>query len=94
MKRRTGVTKGRRISEKKAGDRKVSRPRAPGAEPKRARDLAGEIARLYKPVKKPVPLRLDADVLDWLKKQGSGYQTRINRVLRGLMMEERKDSEE
>ena len=94
MKRRTGVTKGRRISEKKAGDRKVARPRAPAAESKRARDLAGEIAGLYKPIKKPVTLRIDADVLDWVKKQASGYQTRINRALRGLMMEERKDSEE
>lgn len=27
-------------------------------------------------------LRLDADVLDWFKAQGKGYQTRINRVLK------------
>jgi uncharacterized protein (DUF4415 family) len=41
-------------------------------------------------LKKPVTLRLDADVLVWLKKQGPGYQTRINRALRKLMMEERR----
>ena len=39
---------------------------------------------LYRPVKKPVTLRLDADVVDWFKEhaQDRGYQTEINRVLR------------
>ena len=32
--------------------------------------------------KKAVSLRLDADVLDWFKNQGKGYQTKINAVLR------------
>ena len=32
--------------------------------------------------KKPVALRLDVDVLDWMKAQGKGYQSRINAVLR------------
>jgi uncharacterized protein (DUF4415 family) len=44
----------------------------------------------YRPIKKPVTLRLDADVLAWFKKEGDGYQTRINRVLRKMMMEESK----
>ena len=35
--------------------------------------------------KKAVSLRIDSDVLDWYKKQGSGYQTRINAVLRMYM---------
>ncbi len=34
------------------------------------------------PPKASVSLRIDADVLDWFKCQGSGYQTRINAVLR------------
>jgi uncharacterized protein (DUF4415 family) len=34
------------------------------------------------PGKDAVTLRLDRDVLDWFKKQGRGYQTRINAVLR------------
>ena len=40
---------------------------------------------------KPVPnkaqltLRLDRDVLAWFKRQGSGYQTRINALLRAYM---------
>jgi len=46
----------------------------------------------YRPIKKAVTLRLDADVLAWFKRQGRGYQTRINRALRKLMSEERKIS--
>ncbi len=39
---------------------------------------------LYKPVKQPVTIRIDADVLAWFKEkaEGQGYQTEINRVLR------------
>jgi uncharacterized protein (DUF4415 family) len=36
------------------------------------------------PPKASVSLRIDADVLDWFKAQGSGYQTRINAVLRAF----------
>jgi uncharacterized protein (DUF4415 family) len=41
----------------------------------------------YRPIKKPVTLRLDIDVLAWFKKSGRGYQTRINRALRALIKE-------
>jgi uncharacterized protein (DUF4415 family) len=34
------------------------------------------------PRKASISLRIDADVLDWFKEQGAGYQTRINAVLR------------
>lgn len=34
------------------------------------------------PEKKHVSIRLDADVLAWMKSQGKGYQSRINAVLR------------
>ena len=34
------------------------------------------------PRKESISLRIDADVLEWFKAQGSGYQTRINAVLR------------
>ncbi len=37
------------------------------------------------PVKKPVAIRLDADVLAWFKADGEGYQTRINAALREYM---------
>ena len=35
--------------------------------------------------KKLLSLRLDVDVVDWFKKQGPGYQTRINAVLKAFM---------
>lgn len=47
-----------------------------------------KIADLYKPVKKPVTLRLDADVIAWFKKDGRRYQTRINAALRKVMERE------
>ena len=40
-------------------------------------------------VKKQLTLRLDGDVLDWFKRQGHGYQTRINALLRAYMEEHR-----
>jgi uncharacterized protein (DUF4415 family) len=36
------------------------------------------------PPKQSVSLRIDADVLKWFRAQGSGYQTRINAVLRAF----------
>jgi uncharacterized protein (DUF4415 family) len=48
--------------------------------------------KFYRPVKQAVSLRLDADVLAWLKKDGEGYQTRVNRMLREKMLEELKGS--
>lgn len=40
--------------------------------------------------KKSVTVRIDADVLDWLRSQGKGYQTRINAILR-LYMESKRN---
>jgi uncharacterized protein (DUF4415 family) len=84
MKRRTPVTRGG----------KIAGLRASAASGKRSPDPMAEVGNLYRPIKKPVTLRLDADVLAWFKKQGRGYQTRINRALRKVMMEERKESGE
>lgn len=42
----------------------------------------------YRPRKTPVSLRLDSDVLAWLKAKGSGYQTRANALLREKMLED------
>ena len=42
--------------------------------------------KFYRPVKKAVSLRLDADVIAWLKKDGKGYQSRANRLLREKML--------
>lgn len=43
---------------------------------------------MYRPMKQAVSMRLDADVVAWLKQDGPGYQTRVNRILREKMMEE------
>ncbi len=43
------------------------------------------VGKFYRPIKKPLTIRLDADVLAWLKAQGKGYQTRINALLRTAM---------
>ena len=47
-----------------------------------------KLADLYRPLKKPVTLRLDADVIAWFKKGGRRYQTRINQALRKVMERE------
>ena len=39
--------------------------------------------------KRGVYVRLDTDVLDWLKSKGKGYQTRMNAMLRALMESDR-----
>ena len=40
----------------------------------------------FKPVKMHVSVRIDSDVMAWLKSQGKGYQTRLNAILREAMM--------
>jgi uncharacterized protein (DUF4415 family) len=42
----------------------------------------------YRPVKQAVSIRLDADVLAWLRAKGDGYQTKVNGLLRKQMLEE------
>ena len=39
----------------------------------------------WPPAKQQLTIRLDVDVLTWLKAHGRGYQTRINRILRAAM---------
>jgi uncharacterized protein (DUF4415 family) len=54
------------------------------------REFPFETLEFYRPLKKPITLRLDADVLAWFKKDGRRYQTRINQALRKVMERERK----
>jgi uncharacterized protein (DUF4415 family) len=46
------------------------------------------IGKFYRPKKTTVTIRLDADVVAWIKASGEGYQTRINAYLRQLMMQQ------
>jgi uncharacterized protein (DUF4415 family) len=44
-----------------------------------------EVGKFYRPPKKAITIRLDTDVLAWLKGYGRGYQTRVNLLLRHAM---------
>ena len=41
--------------------------------------------QFYRPKKSQVSVRIDNDILAWLKKDGKGYQTRLNQILRQAM---------
>lgn len=48
------------------------------------------VGKFFRPIKRPVTIRVDADVLAWLKREGRGYQTRINTLLREAMEGKRR----
>ena len=45
-----------------------------------------DVMKHYKVRKAPITARIDLDVLEWLKGQGEGYQTRLNTILRAAMI--------
>jgi uncharacterized protein (DUF4415 family) len=47
---------------------------------------SGTRGRFYRPIKKLVSIRLDADVIEWLKQDDQPYQTKANALLRREMM--------
>ena len=55
-----------------------------------AEEDAGAESRWNRPRKQRISLRVDCEVVDWLKSKGPGYQTRINRILRRVMVESKK----
>ena len=44
--------------------------------------------KFYRPLKTQASVRIDADVMEWLKRPGKGYQTRLNAILREAMIRE------
>lgn len=59
----------------------------------RVLDWSGaEIGKFYRPKKKPVTMRLDSDVIAWLKADGRGYQTKANWLLRNAMLHFTKEA--
>ena len=49
--------------------------------------------KFYRPLKQQLTIRIDADIVDWLKKQGGGgrgYQSRLNQILRSVMIDSLK----
>jgi uncharacterized protein (DUF4415 family) len=89
MKRAKAVKKGRKAKPQKP-KRKIGLIAA-AEKPRRRYITLPETMEWYRPIKKPVTLRLDADVIGWFKKSGRGYQTRINRALRKLMKDEMRE---
>ena len=50
-------------------------------------DWAGAVrGKFYRPVKQQLTVRIDADVVEWLKSHGKGYQSRLNAILRATML--------
>jgi uncharacterized protein (DUF4415 family) len=80
MKKRKRPTKSRKIARLHASYVEREKP---------ASGVGPEWSRYFRPIKKPITLRIDADVLAWFQKQGRGYQTRINQALRKVMMGEK-----
>ena len=78
-------TKTNSASKKKSQARGKKKSRALDASA-----LTEKYQKWFKPIKKPITFRIDADVLDWFQREGDGYQTRINRALRELMLRDKK----
>ena len=55
-----------------------------------ADEKLGPESRWNRPRKQRISVRVDMEVLEWLKSRGPGYQTRINRILRRVMMEAKR----
>lgn len=55
-----------------------------------AEQETGAEARWNRPRKQRISMLVDIEVVDWFKSKGRGYQTRINRILRRVMMEGKK----
>lgn len=48
---------------------------------------------LYRPVKQQLTVRIDADILAWLRADGKGYQTKLNQILRRAMIEDLEEGD-
>jgi uncharacterized protein (DUF4415 family) len=57
--------------------------------PRRTDWSGAVVGRFYRPIKTPLTVRVDVDVLAWLRSKGEGYQTRLNRILRDAMLVEK-----
>jgi uncharacterized protein (DUF4415 family) len=50
--------------------------------------LAMRRDEFFRPIKKSTTVRIDADILQWLRSKGDGHLTRINQILRERMMDD------
>ena len=81
----------RAYAKSSAAKETSARLRARGAEPTAAdmKDVPLFDGTLSRPVKAPVTVRIDLDILAWLKAKGGPYQTHMNATLRSAMLAER-----
>ena len=98
VKRTTRPSTGKRVSEKSDWRRIDAQTddeirRSIRTDPDAAPEVDGawfKSARIVMPEpKQAVSLRLDREVLGWFRRQGKGYQTRINAVLRAYVNSQR-----
>ena len=54
---------------------------------------SAERGRFYRPTKTSTTVRIDSDVLAWLRAQGKGYQSRLNAILRREMLASLRENE-
>ena len=76
--------KARLASLRRASERTIARSSPPELADLPA-DFFAEASVVYPSPKQPISLRVDEDVLQWFKKQGPRYQSRMNAVLRAYM---------
>ena len=93
MKKQKKERAGAKVQRRRARGRRRTRTVKPGAlslsaPVPQSKLHALKIRDLYRPLNKPITLRVDADVLAWFKKDGRRYQTRINQALRKAMERE------
>jgi uncharacterized protein (DUF4415 family) len=86
------ATRARRSSESKSREPRSGETKAKPRVMTKPDFQSMKITDLYRPLKKPITVRIDADVLAWFKKDGRRYQTRINSALRKVMEREMKSS--
>ena len=89
---KSGAKSSAAATRRKAGRRKSLSLSASVESSKHRNVSMRDVLEFYKPIKKPVTLRLDADVLAWFRRDGRRYQTRINSALRRVMEREMKDA--
>jgi uncharacterized protein (DUF4415 family) len=90
---KTGRRREPASTRRKGGPRKSLSVTASVETSKRGSVSMSEVMEFYKPIKKPITLRLDADVLAWFRREGRHYQTRINGALRRVMEREMREAE-
>ena len=72
----------------KERERSLDRAEVPQLPP--AQWAKGVIGKYYRPLKSQISVRVDNDVLDWLRSKGEGHLTRINAILRKQMEREQQ----